>query len=63
MQQHEDVKIMFYVSNQQMRKLTPHIRTKYDRIEGFMQKQFMGSYKCFGNALGTSILLSLCVKN
>jgi hypothetical protein len=52
MQQHEDVKTMFYVSNQQMKKLTPHICTIYDQIEGFMQKQFMGSYKCFGNALG-----------
>jgi hypothetical protein len=38
--QHEDVKTMFYVFNQQMRKLIPCIHTlwKYDQIEGFMQK-------------------------
>ncbi len=40
MQQHEDVKTMFYVFNQQMRKFIPCIYTlwKYDQIEGFMQK-------------------------
>jgi hypothetical protein len=46
MQQHEDVKTMFYVFSQQMKELTPHICTlwKYDQIDGFMQRQLMGSY-------------------
>jgi hypothetical protein len=46
MQQHEDVKTMFYVFSRQMKELTPHVRTlwKYDQIEGFMQRQVMGSY-------------------
>jgi hypothetical protein len=40
MQQHEDVKTMFHVFNQQMRELIPRIHTlwKYDQIEGFMQR-------------------------
>jgi hypothetical protein len=46
LEQHEDVEIVFFFSNQQMKKLTFHICTSwnYDQIKGFMQRQLMGSY-------------------
>jgi hypothetical protein len=45
-EQHEDVKIVFFFPNQQMKMLTLHICTSwnYDQIKGFMQRQLMGSY-------------------
>jgi hypothetical protein len=44
LEQHEDVKIVFFFSNKQMKKLILHICTScnYDQIKGF--KQLMGSY-------------------
>jgi hypothetical protein len=46
LEQHENVEIVFFFSNQQMKKLIFHICTSwiYDQIKGFMQKQLMGSY-------------------
>ncbi len=68
MQQCEDVKTMFYVSSQQTREFTPHTCTlwKYDWIEGFMQKQVMGSYfqEMFRQSTKLNFCtLSFCVKN